>query len=220
MVEGLASQAFGFFLLAFPALFSIINPLGGAFIFLAATHYVSQKERSAMARKIALYSFVMLIVSMLIGAYVLKVFGISMPVLRVAGGMVIGLSAWKMLSADEETDDRRAALASGREAENMVFYPLTMPVTTGPGTISVAIALGTGSGRRPILFAIEALATTALICLLIYWFYAGSGRLSKAVGPTGTSIISRLSAFLLFCIGIQVMWTGLAELLSTLPRPV
>ena len=102
----------------------------------------------------------------------------------------------------------------------MVFYPLTMPVTTGPGTISVAIALGTGSARRPILFAIEAFATTALICLLIYWFYAGSSRLSKAVGPTGTSIISRLSAFLLFCIGIQVMWTGLAELLTSLPRPL
>jgi multiple antibiotic resistance protein len=101
----------------------------------------------------------------------------------------------------------------------MAFYPLTMPVTTGPGTISVAIALGTGSaaGRNPILFAIQAFATTAFICLLIYALYASSGRLSKAIGPTGTAIVARLSAFLLFCIGIQVLWGGLAQLIATLP---
>ena len=219
-MQSLIAEAFGFFLLAFPALFSIINPLGGAFIFLAATSHLPPRVRNKMARKIAFYSFVTLIVSMLIGAYVLKVFGISMPVLRVAGGIVIALSAWKMLTAEDEGEKQKAALedASGREAEHMSFYPLTMPVTTGPGTISVAIALGTGSARRPILFALEAFVTAALICLLIYWFYAGSSRLAKAVGPTGTSIIARLSAFLLFCIGIQVLWTGLAELLTTLPH--
>jgi multiple antibiotic resistance protein len=220
VIQSLIAEAFTFFLLAFPALFSIINPLGGAFIFLAATSHLAPRVRNKMARKIAFYSFVTLVVSMLIGAYVLKVFGISMPVLRVAGGIVIALSAWKMLTADDEGEKQKAALedASGREAEHMAFYPLTMPVTTGPGTISVAIALGTGSARRPVLFALEAFATAALICLLIYWFYAGSSRLAKAVGPTGTSIIARLSAFLLFCIGIQVLWTGFAELLTTLPH--
>jgi multiple antibiotic resistance protein len=219
-MRGLIGEAFTFFLLAFPALFSIINPLGGAFIFLAATGHLPPSVRNSMARKIAFYSFVTLIVSMLIGAYVLKVFGISMPVLRVAGGIVIALSAWNLLTAEDEGEQKKAALegASGRETERMIFYPLTMPITTGPGTISVAIALGTGSARRPVLFALEAFATAALICLLIYWFYAGSSRLAKAVGPTGTSIIARLSAFLLFCIGIQVLWTGLAELLATLPH--
>jgi multiple antibiotic resistance protein len=216
----LIGEAFTFFLLAFPALFSIINPLGGAFIFLAATGHLPPSVRNSMARKIAFYSFVTLNVSMLIGAFVLKVFGISMPVLRVAGGIIIALSAWNLLTAEDEGQKKQAALddASGRETERMIFYPLTMPITTGPGTISVAIALGTGSARRPILFALEAFATTALICLLIYWFYAGSSRLAKAVGPTGTSIIARLSAFLLFCIGIQVLWSGLAELLATLPH--
>src|SRR4029434_3455002 len=220
VIQSLIAEAFTFFLLAFPALFSIINPLGGSFIFLAATSHLPLRVRNKMARKIAFYSFVTLIVSMLIGAYVLKVFGISMPVLRVAGGIVIALSAWKMLTADDEGEKQKAALedASGREAENMAFYPLTMPVTSGPGTISVAIALGTRAASRAVLFAIEAFATAALICLLIYWFYAGSSRLAKAVGPTGTSIIARLSAFLLFCIGIQVLWSGLAELVATLPH--
>lgn len=220
MMRELIGEAFTFFLLAFPALFSIINPLGGSFIFLAATGDLPPNVRDKLARKISFYSFVMLNVSMLIGAFVLKVFGISMPVLRVAGGIVIALSAWKMLTADDEGEKKKAALedASGREAERMAFYPLTMPVTTGPGTISVAIALGTGSARRPVLFALEAFATTALICLLIYALYAGSSRMAKAVGPNGTTIIARLSAFLLFCIGIQILWSGLAELIATLPH--
>ena len=217
------SQAVSFFLLAFPALFSIINPLGGAFIFLGATQGMSPAARKKLARRIAIYSFVTLNVSMLIGAFVLKVFGISMPVLRVAGGIVIALSGWRMLNA-EEGGEREAAVeeASDRDVEHMAFYPLTMPVTTGPGTISVAIALGTGSaaGRNPVLFAVQALATTALICLLVYVLYSSSSRLSHAIGPTGTSIVARLSAFLLFCIGIQVLWGGLAELLSSLPLAV
>jgi multiple antibiotic resistance protein len=101
----------------------------------------------------------------------------------------------------------------------MAFYPLTMPVTTGPGTISVAIALATGSAgeRRPVVFAMQALLTAGLVCLLVYALYKSSSRISRAVGTTGTTIISRLSAFLLFCIGIQVLWTGIAELIATLP---
>jgi multiple antibiotic resistance protein len=220
MVGELLSGAAAFFLLAFPALFSIINPLGGAFVFLAATQGVSQPARRGLARRVALYSFVTLNLSMLIGAFVLNFFGISMPVLRVAGGIVIALSGWNLLNAGQPAE-REAALeeAADRDAEHLAFYPLTMPVTTGPGTISVAIALGTGSaaGGNPVLFAVQALATSALICLLIFALYAGSSRLSRVVGPTGTNVIARLSAFLLFCIGIQVLWSGLAELLSSLP---
>jgi multiple antibiotic resistance protein len=222
VLKHLVGEAAAFFLLAFPALFSIINPLGGAFIFLSATERMAQKLRKSLARRVAVYSFITLNVSMLIGAFVLKVFGISMPVLQVAGGIVIALSGWKMLNAEPDAGDRGAAVeqaAEEREVGQMAFYPLTMPVTTGPGTISVAIALGTGSaaGRNPILFAIQAFATTAFICLLIYALYASSGRLSKAIGPTGTAIVARLSAFLLFCIGIQVLWGGLAQLIATLP---
>jgi len=152
---------------------------------------------------------------------VLRIFGISIPVLRVAGGIVIALSAWKMLNAPDDTEERGAAVqeAGDRDVERMAFYPLTMPVTTGPGTISVAIALGIGetADRKPLLFAVQALLTTSLICLLVYFLYKSSSRISQAVGSTGTTIIAKLSAFLLFCIGIQVLWTGIAELVGSLP---
>ena len=213
-----------FLLLAFPALFSIINPLGGAFIFLAATRGMEQTARSRMARQVATYSFITLNVSMLIGAFVLRIFGIEMPVLRLAGGIVIALTAWKLLNAEDDSSMRGAVLeeAGGADASHLAFYPLTMPMTTGPGTIAVAIALGTGGGGpgadNPLVFAVQALVTTTLICLVIYLLYRSSGRIALAIGPTGTNIVARLSAFLLFCIGIQVMWGGVAELVGSLQQ--
>lgn len=216
-----AAQTGSFLLLAFPALFSIINPLGGAFVFLAATQHLPEEARRKLARQVAVFSFITLSASMLVGVYVLKFFGISMPVLRLAGGIVIALSAWTLLNAEDQGRDRGASLetAGTRDVSHQAFYPLTMPITTGPGTISVAIALGTGgaSEASPLVFLVQALVTTTLICLLIYALYRSSGRISRAIGLTGTTIVARLSAFLLFCIGVQVMWTGVAELVASLP---
>ena len=210
-----------FLLLAFPALFSIINPLGGAFVFLAATKKLSEEARTRLARQVAIYSFIILSVSMTIGVYVLKFFGISMPVLRLAGGIIIALSAWTLLNADDEGKDRGAALetTSDRDVTSQAFYPLTMPITTGPGTISVAIALGTGgaSDVNWLIFVLQTGLAATLMCLLIYLLYRSSNQISRAIGPNATSIVARLSAFLLFCIGIQVMWTGIAELVASLP---
>ncbi len=221
MITDFAAELLRFFLLAFPALFSIINPLGGAFVFLAVTRGATAATRSRLARRVALNSFVMLLASMFVGGFVLRIFGISMPVLRVAGGVIIALSAWTLLNAGDDTAERGAVVeeAGVRDLEHQAFYPLTMPMTTGPGTISVAIALGTG-GRveaHPLLFGISALVTACVVCLLIYVLYRSSSRIALAIGATATAIVARLSAFLLFCIGIQVLWTGVAELIAGLP---
>jgi multiple antibiotic resistance protein len=209
-----------FFLLAFPALLSIINPLGGAFMFLGATQNCADDMRTQLARWVAIHSFIILNVSLYVGAYVLQFFGISLPVLRVAGGIIIALSAWQMLNAGDQGGEQRSLGAvSPKDASGIAFFPLTMPITTGPGTISVAVALGSSRPRDAsefFLFFVAATLVTVLISLLIYLLYRHSPRVSHAVGPTGTSIIVRLSAFLLFCIGIQVLWNGAAELLGSL----
>ncbi|MCW5623274.1 MAG: NAAT family transporter [Burkholderiales bacterium] len=210
-----------FMLLAFPALLSIINPLGGAFIFLGATGNVSHDMREHLAKWVAIHGFLLLNVSLYMGAYVLEFFGISMPILRVAGGIVITASGWNLLHSDEKPDPTVAVeLAGDRPPSQMAFYPLTMPLTTGPGTISVAISLGTNHRKQGLegllTFVLAASLTTATICLLIYVMYRSSDRIAGAIGPTGTTILLRLSAFLLFCIGIQVFWNGLHELLGTL----
>jgi multiple antibiotic resistance protein len=213
------------FLLAFTALFSIVNPLSGAFIFFGLTRDLDQRVQAHVARWVAIYAFSIVAISLYVGAYVLGFFGVSIPVLRVAGGLVVAASGWRMLNAPDATEQRRSETPSPPRTldvppSRLAFYPLTMPLTTGPGTISVAISLGAGRPtgfRAPLLgFFVQTLAATALLALLIYVFYKNSARLALLIGPTGTTIVVRLSAFLLFCIGIQVMWNGAAELLSTL----
>jgi multiple antibiotic resistance protein len=213
------------FLLAFGALFSIVNPLSGAFIFFGATLGLEPKVRAQVSRWVAIYAFSIVAASLYIGAYVLSFFGISIPVLRVAGGIIVAMSGWRMLTEPDATEQRRSETPYPRSVDvppsRLAFYPLTMPLTTGPGTISVAISIGAGrpSGfhASSLAFFVETLAAVALIAVLVYLLYRHSARLADLIGPTGTTIIVRLSAFLLFCIGIQVLWNGAAELLGTLP---
>ncbi len=213
------------FLLAFGALISIVNPLSGAFIFFGATGQLNSKIRAHVARWVAIYAFSIVTASLYVGAYVLEFFGISIPVLRVAGGIMIAMSGWRMLNDPDATESRRSASPSPTSIavppSRLAFYPLTMPLTTGPGTISVAISLGASrpSGfHEPLLaFVVATLAAVLILALTVYLFYRHAERLATAIGATGTTIIVRLSAFLLFCIGIQVFWNGAAELLGTLP---
>ncbi|MCZ8131124.1 MAG: NAAT family transporter [Steroidobacteraceae bacterium] len=214
------------FLLAFTALFSIVNPLGGAFIFFGATQDYDPRLRKRIARWVAIYAFAIVTFSLYVGAYVLQFFGISIPVLKVAGGIVIALSAWQLLSAPDERQQRKSAAASTVPTGETVspsrvaFYPLTMPITTGPGTISVAISLGAsrpaGFEAAWLGFVLQTMLATIALALLVWLLYRNSGKIARAVGGTGTTIIVRLSAFLLFCIGIQVFWNGASDLLKTL----
>jgi multiple antibiotic resistance protein len=214
------------FLLAFGALISIVNPLSGAFIFFGATQGMDPKMRAQVSRWVAIYAFCIVAASLYVGAYVLSFFGISIPVLRVAGGIIVAASGWRMLTEPDATEQRRSeAPAYPRSLDvppsRLAFYPLTMPLTTGPGTISVAISIG--AGRPPAvhptliaLFFLETVSAVVLLVLLVYWLYRNSARIADLIGATGTTIIVRLSAFLLFCIGIQVFWNGAAELLGRL----
>src|ERR1700681_1694666 len=134
------------FLLAFGALFSIVNPLSGAFIFFGATRELDPRVRSQVSRWVAIYSFSIVTVSLYVGAYVLSFFGISIPVLRVAGGIIVAMSGWRMLNEPDATGQRRREAPPPRSIDAtpspLAFYPLTIPLTTGPGTISVAISIG------------------------------------------------------------------------------
>jgi multiple antibiotic resistance protein len=211
------------FLLAFGALFSIVNPLSGAFIFFGATQGMEPKTRAAVSRWVAIYAFSIVAASLYIGAYVLIFFGISIPVLRVAGGIIVSMSGWRMLNEPDATEQRRSEAPSYPRSidtppSRLAFYPLTMPLTTGPGTISVAISIGAGrpAGFNPALisFFLQTVAAALLLALAVYFLYRHSARIADFIGATGTTIIVRLSAFLLFCIGIQVFWNGAAELLG------
>ncbi len=208
------STVAGAFLLGFPALFSIVNPIGSALVFYNLTEGNTHAERIAVARKVAVYALMLLMGSIWLGSYVLNFFGVSLGALRVAGGLVVIASAWGLLMAPDPAPLPEATPrppASPAELSARAFFPITMPITTGPGSISVAIALASErseSGFRVLEF-FGGLSLAALgNVVLVYLCYAGADRVMRLVGDGGARIVSRLAAFLLLCIGVQILANG------------
>lgn len=217
MLPGIAVSAF---LLAFPALFSIVNPVAGAFIFREATAERTHQQRAALARRVAFYSLLVLLGALWTGAYILSFFGISLAALRIAGGLILALFAWDLLSAPEAREARKQEQAAPAvEAADVAFFPLTLPFTTGPGTISVAIALSSGhpqDGEGLWLFYIGVSVAAAVVALTIWVAYHSADRLSRLLGVNGGRVVTRLSAFLLLCIGVQILIIGVTDVLGPL----
>lgn len=209
-------------LLAFPALFSIINPIAGAFIFRGATADRTHDERVKLARRVGLYSFFVMLVALWAGSYVLALFGVTLAALRIAGGVVVALFAWELLGAPEKREGRKqeqAADAGPAVADDVAFFPLTLPFTTGPGTIAVAVALGAGDRRMSGAWAGFYVGTglaAAAMAAAIWLTYSYADRLSDLLGRTGSKTVTRLSAFMLLCIGVQMLITGVEDVLGPL----
>lgn len=210
------------FLLVLAALFPVVNPPGAALVFLSLTKRASVAARRSLAGRIAINSFAVMAVSLLVGAFILKIFGISVSVLRVAGGLIVAVSGWKLLNEGNPKDAEEIE-ASDRKADfaHQAFYPLTLPLTTGPGTIAVMISLGLSRAaysnlEEDIHFFVAGLLATAVMAIAIYVCFAFSDRMEKVLGRGGTDIAVRLSAFILFCLGVQIVWTGASELLRSI----
>jgi multiple antibiotic resistance protein len=215
------ADAIKVFLLILSGLLPIVDPLAGSPIFLALTPGYSTEMRRALSRRVAVDSFFLMIGSYLVGAHVLSFFGVSLPVVQLGGGLVVVAVGWTMLMQDSNNDCAEPARKhiQPQDEFSQAFYPLTMPLTVGPGSISVAITLGANSTHRygvHVLFILVALTAMALIALTIFLCYGFADRLARIVGQTGTNVIVRLSSFLLVCIGVQIAWNGLSALLLSL----
>jgi multiple antibiotic resistance protein len=204
------------------AIFPIVNPLGGSPIFLALTTDYSESARKLLSQRIAINSFILLVVSFLIGTHILAFFGISLPIVQVGGGLIVISTGWAML---EQKDDDRGNVAhrtvDPQDIFRYAFYPLTLPLTVGPGSISVAITLGANAPRHlgiNYLGVISALVGSALIGVSIFLCYGFADRIARVIGATGMSVMMRLSSFLLVCIGVQILWHGVSTLLRSLPE--
>ena len=213
--------------LTFVSLFPVVNPIGDAPIFLNLTRQYPESTRKLLARKVAWYGFTLLAISMLFGSEILAFFGVTLPVVQIAGGLVLTATGWHLLNQPLDAASATREPTSLQGALEEAFYPLTLPITVGPGCISIAVALGahlrslSGSGWEhgyPVRLA-GALVGMALVCLLVAVCYGNADRLAGRLGQTGTTIVIRLSAFILIAIGIEIAWTGLsAELLLVLER--
>jgi len=202
------------------ALFPIVNPIGGSPVFLLLTQDYSRESRKLLARRVAMNSFILLIVSMAVGTHILSFFGISLPVVQVGGGLIVVSTGWAMLSRSDQVDRGQVhQTVTTQDVLKNAFYPLTLPLTVGPGSISIAITLGANEPRHlgaNVLALIAAAIGAALIALTIYLCYGYADRLAAAIGQSGMNVVLRLSSFLLVCIGVQIFWNGLSALVKTL----
>ncbi|MGA8010958.1 MAG: MarC family protein [Candidatus Acidiferrales bacterium] len=206
-------------LLIISALFPIVDPLGGSPIFLALTKEYTPEARQALSRRIALNSFFLLVGSYLIGTYILNFFGISLPVVQVGGGLIVISTGWAMLKQRND-EEHKVTRRSVQQQDPLLraFYPLTMPLTVGPGSISVAITLGANAVHHHglnFLAIVVALIGSALIAFSIFVCYGFADRLARILGATAMTVIMQLASFLLVCIGVQILWNGASALLAS-----
>ena len=200
-------------------LLPIINPLSTAPVF-AATVGTDRALSDKLARQVAINGWYVIVASVLVGSYVLDLFGISLPVVRIGGGLLVAATAWRLLNSSggdevKEAAAEHAASLSQAEVIRRSFFPLTFPLTTGPGTIAAAIALGAQIPGRPAVYLAGALVAALgafLVSVVLYFVLKNSAAVLAKLGEVGTLVMTRLMAFILLCIGIQIMWTGWAEL--------
>jgi multiple antibiotic resistance protein len=205
------------FLLTFAGLFPIVNPIEGAPFFFGMTAMLTSAEREALARKVAINGFGLLLGSMVLGPYLLEIFGIQLPVVRIAGGFVVTALGWKLLTQEQWSDHTDGVGTARPEKQIGSFYPLTMPMTVGPGSMSVAITIGS---RKPAGLHYSELAEHATgaglglvaIAITIYLAYRFAEKLGRLLGASGLEVLVRLSAFILMCIGIEIVWNGYSAL--------
>jgi multiple antibiotic resistance protein len=206
-------------LVVLTALFPIVNPLGNTPIFLSLTPGYSTSARAILARKITLNSYWLLLGSMLIGSHILDFFGISIPVVQLGGGLVVISTGWTLLRQEAEQSRSNAQKKiTSQDIANRAFYPLTLPLTVGPGSISVALTIGANQSPHRDSFTrlIAAIIGTALVALTIYLSYRFAERVARLLGETAMNVIVRLTSFILLCIGVQIMWNGVRALVLSL----
>jgi multiple antibiotic resistance protein len=200
-------------------LLPIINPLSAAPVFAVATggdRLVSKR----LARQVALNSWFVMMVAMLIGTYVLEFFGISLPIVRISGGLLVAATGWRMLHTSESDKVQTAASEhAGRltdaEIARRSFFPITFPLTTGPGTIAACITLGariSNARAHYVVAASVAAVGAALTAAVLYLIYRNAPALLRKLGEVGTLVMIQLLAFVLVCVGVEFMWTGWADL--------
>ena len=216
------------FLYVFTSLVTVVNPIGAAMFFLTITSGATRAQRMTLSNKVCIYFLIMELVTLCAGSFVLSFFGISLGVLRVAGGLILFSAGWLALnntsssSEGEEEVESTAGAHKPRTDQDwmkLAFYPFTMPLTLGPGAIAVTTAIGT-SMNFTIPNVIGAFAAALANDLIVWLCFRYADRITEILGPSGSDAIGRIFSFILVCLGVQIFWTGFSELWLTLVSSV
>jgi multiple antibiotic resistance protein len=216
-----------YFALGFSALLPLVNPLGSALVFLGLVGISPPHVYRALARRIALNTIIFFAVIELIGSALLGFFGISLPIVQVSGGIVLAAMGWSLLnekSSAPSPEKTQAGVPAETQSEidnlsEKAFYPFTFPITVGPGCIVVMLTLSAhasqGDLTSKVLSHVGLFIAVVVLSVLIYLCYAYAPRITRAISPSTAHGILRVIAFILLCIGVQIAWNGLSQLLKT-----
>jgi multiple antibiotic resistance protein len=218
------------FLIAFSVLLPLINPLGSSLVFLGLAGEAPPNVYRSLARRIAINNVIFLAIIELLGATILNFFGISLPIVQLSGGIVIATMGWSVLnerdaratSRNKQEETETANETRLQDFEQKIFYPFTFPITSGPGTLVGLLTLTARiSGqdlKGNILAHVGVFIAVVVLSVLVYFCYAYAPKITKAIAPSTAHGILRVIAFILLCIGVQIAWNGLAQLLATVLR--
>jgi MarC family membrane protein len=194
----------------FLALFPIVDPFGGIPIFFTMTSSWTVRDRNYTAVKTGIWVFIILVTFLFFGRFVLYFFGISLPVLKIAGGLIVANAAWGMV-----TSTARITPAESHEAESkedISLTPLAMPLMSGPGAIGVVMALAAhvddAAGYIGMIIGVAAVALSVTLFFLL------GGPLVRRLGPSAVGAINKIFGFLILAIAVQLVWNGLADFKS------
>ncbi|QOW10382.1 MarC family protein [Kaistella flava (ex Peng et al. 2021)] len=205
--------------IGFIALFPVINPLGSAFIVSPYFSGLDRQERLNAIKRISLYAFLICLVTLIIGHWILELFGITVPIIQLAGGIMICKTGWEFLSPPKQENTEEIQTGNknlSHQLENKLFFPITFPITTGAGTIAVLFTLSAHGSSKTIsqyLINTSAIMIAVLaLCILVFICYINANRLIKYLGSQREKIINSIMAFLIFCVGLQIAVEGITQL--------
>jgi len=207
--------------IGFIALFPVVNPIGTAFILNPYFSDLTLKERRQATKRVVLYAFIISTVTLIAGHWILELFGLTVPIIQIAGGIMICKIGWEFLSSDTPNNQEQTmATPQPSKIDNLqdkLFYPITFPMTTGAGTIAVLFTLSAHSEAKtwPVyLVNLGALLLSIIgICILIFFFFVNANHFINYMGSHSEKIVNRLSAFLIFCVGLQIAVEGIMHLI-------
>ena len=206
----------------FLALLPVVNPIGTALILSGMTSGTDPAVWKAMSWKIAAYSFLVLIFFYLFGSLILQLLGITIPVVQVSGGLVLAVMGWQMLNGSPAGSGSGnggsgsgGAAGDGGAIVNETFYPYTFPITVGPGGLAVVMTFSAHVQRSTSMGLAERIggfAGTLAMCLAVYLCYANLQYINAKIPPAAVKALSKMLAFFVICIGVQIFWEGVQAL--------
>ena len=202
----------GFLIKSFIALFTVVDPIGGAPLFLSLTEGASEKERRFIAIRACLTLFVVLSLFLFLGQNILKIFHISISAFKMAGGLLLILTAIDMLYARtraiKETPEERE---KWKEREDVSIVPLGIPYLAGPGAITTTVILSDGIDLEKRLFLLGVIFFVSFSTLIVFFF---AGFIFRFLGETGTKALVRILGLILASIAVEYIITGIKESLG------